>query len=161
MKIYLFPVVIAGFILTFIMQAFSYSTIGLQTQMLQKQLTEINQKLDKIQIQTQNQTAADPTAGKLKAITAKDSSFDSSDLLSPENLSKTLGATTDGTKVSLKPSWTAVDVYETTKASSKIVGKIDTGKTYPITQRSQDWYQIKLDNGVSAWVQAQFVYETL
>jgi hypothetical protein len=172
MKIFLFPVVIGGFIITFIFQGVMFANAGLQNQRLQKQLDELNQKLDRLQAVTDNeiipkisQTKSIPSPTNPSDSSSSSLSSDPNDLLSPSNLAKTLGAetTTPQTpdRISLKPSWKTVDTYETAKASSKIIGKIELGKSYIIIDKKTDWYQIKLDSQVNAWVQAQFVYETI
>jgi hypothetical protein len=172
MKIYLFPIVIGGFIVTFVLQAFMYSSVGLQSQMLQTRLEEINKKLDKLQTdidissslvgaRRDSPESATKSTSTIETNTS-DILVDPSDPLSAENLQKTLEATaTTGDNITLKASWNTVDVFETTKASSRIVGKISSGKTYKIAQRGNGWYKINLDANTAAWVQAQFVYETI
>ena len=173
MKIYLYPVIIGGFTLTVILQGVLFASSGLQSQHLQKQLDEVNQKLSDLQTLTNNEVVPgitkittknttqvlQPTSDNLTGST----NSDPNDLLSPENLSKTLGAATGtGTKgIKLKSNWTSVDVYESKQASSRIIGRIDANNTYLIISKNQDWYQIKLDAQTNAWVQAQFVNETI
>lgn len=108
MKIYLFPVVLGGFVITIILQAVLFASTGLQNQHLQKQLNDVTQRLDKLQSLTADNiatlvfkklmtdTPTDPAKSEVNLVQS-----DPNDLLSPENLSKILGEATGA--ANLKP----------------------------------------------------------
>ena len=76
-------------------------------------------------------------------------------------LEKQLPSTpTTATNIMLNPGWISIDAYEQPKAGSKIIGQAKKDQIYSITAKQDGWYQIKLENTASAWVQSQFVYET-
>lgn len=72
----------------------------------------------------------------------------------PSNVSTT------ATNIQLNPGWISIDAFEQPKAGSKIIGQANQNQLYSFTSKQDGWYQIKLENSISAWVQAQFVYET-
>ena len=55
--------------------------------------------------------------------------------------------------------WSKIDVYEKAVSSSKIKGSIKYGTIYFYHQKTNDWYEIYLDDGQSGWVRAQFLEE--
>lgn len=183
MKNYLPAIVFSGFIITIILQGVLFASTSLQSQHLKTQIAEISKKIDALQLASDNsldsisklkseiQTSEDKLLENSQALALAES--DPNNLLSATNLSKTLGTTTisptktnlptsetKNQKIRLKSNWNNVDVYETAKPSSRIIGQIGNGKDYPIITKQQDWYQIKIDTLTNAWVQSQFVYET-
>lgn len=56
--------------------------------------------------------------------------------------------------------WSEVDVFQDTVSSSKIIGQIEYGETYPFYESRGSWYQIELPSGQNGWVSANFVKET-
>lgn len=63
-------------------------------------------------------------------------------------------------QIKLNSGWISIDAFEQPKAGSKIIGQVKKDQLYPFTTKQSGWYQIKLEDNVSAWVQSQFVYET-
>lgn len=159
MKIYLFPIVIGGFVITIILQGVLFTSTSLQSQGLQKQLTELSEKLDQIKL---SGAVNSPEATKLKETLTKTkpAETDPDNLLSPEKLSQTLGTTTTS-NVRLKSGLTTAKAYENTETSSPVIGTIQANRDYPLVSYQGDWYLIKLDLGKNAWVQSSEVYETL
>lgn len=159
MKIYLFPIVIGGFVITIILQGVLFTSTSLQSQRLQKQITEVAQKLDQ---QKLSETVNSPDATKIKETLSKTKTTetDPNNLLSEEKLSQTLGTST-ASKVRLKPGLTTAKAYENTQTGSRVIGTIKDNQDYPLVSYQGDWYLIKLDIGNNAWVQNSDVYETL
>ena len=56
--------------------------------------------------------------------------------------------------------WSVIDVFQDTVSSSKIIGQIEYGETYPFFESQGNWYQIELPDGQVGWVSANFVKET-
>ena len=56
--------------------------------------------------------------------------------------------------------WSIIDVFQNTVSSSKIIGQIEYGETYPFFESQGNWYQIELPDGQDGWVSASFVKET-
>lgn len=61
---------------------------------------------------------------------------------------------------SLKPGWKSIDAFEKPLASSKIIGQIIANEKYPILNLQNNWYQLTIASGQSAYVQTQFIDET-
>ena len=169
MKGTLFSITLGGLALIVILQGVLFTSTSLQSQRLQKQVSELSQKFDDL----------DSTLSETRGLITKINSFideplpesedlsnlttnDPYNLLSPENLAQTLGVSTTATEktVRLQGSWNTIDVFETPKASSQVTGQLLSGKDYTVISKQQDWYQIKLNSLTSAWVSANFVYET-
>jgi hypothetical protein len=55
--------------------------------------------------------------------------------------------------------WEKVEVYEESKASSKIIGYAEYGTLYFLSQKEDNWCQIELEEGQLGWIQAQFISE--
>jgi len=174
MKNYIPALFFCGLVVLTLLQGFMFANSSSSISHLQDQLTQIEEKIDRLQTATTSDNQP-PLTSIINTATPSShidllASSDSDDLLSPENLSKTLSAATGsvsatptshiGSNVKTKSEWKAVDVYETTKTSSRITGQILSNKDYVIVERRQGWYLIKLDTNTSAWVQSQFVYET-
>jgi hypothetical protein len=167
MKVYLPALVFGGLIIMMILQGVLFTSTSLQSQHLQKQVTAISQKVDDLQNDTNkvldslakvnNETSLVDTEKQAETI----SEADPNNLLSPANLSQTLGTETSANnKLRLKTNWKSMDVYEAAHSGSRIVGQITSGLDYAIIGKQADWYQINLDTLTNAWVQAKFVYET-
>jgi peptidoglycan hydrolase CwlO-like protein len=95
MKNYLIPLSLGGLVLIVILQAILFASTGMQANRLQKQIDEVSQKFDRLQrsldstqkiITKINSFIDEP----LPSDSIKDNTPDSNDLLSPENLNKTL-----------------------------------------------------------------------
>ncbi len=157
MKLYLFPVVLGGFVLMFVFQGLQFVSTNLATQKLEKQLTELSEKVDKYQNQ---KPEAQTTTNKLQEIvTAKETTDNSGDdLLTPEKLSQTLGAES-GSHVRLVAEKQSLEAYEGTSATSRVTAHLQANKDYTVLDKQTGWYQIKIDPNTKAWVQAQYVYE--
>lgn len=56
--------------------------------------------------------------------------------------------------------WNTIDVFQDTVSSSKIIGQIEYGETYPFFESRGNWYRIELPSGQDGWVSASFVKET-
>lgn len=56
--------------------------------------------------------------------------------------------------------WDAIDVFQDTVSSSKIIGQIEYGEAYPFFESQGNWYRIELPSGQDGWVSASFVKET-
>jgi len=56
--------------------------------------------------------------------------------------------------------WDVIDVFQDTVSSSKIIGQIKYGETYPFFESRGSWYQIELPDGQDGWMSANFVKET-
>ena len=56
--------------------------------------------------------------------------------------------------------WNTIDVFQETVSSSKIIGQIEYGETYPFFESQGNWYRIELPGGQDGWVSANFVKET-
>ena len=156
-----------------------FTTTGIQNRDLQKQLADISLKLDKLQTLTNDGVMASIAKLNQQSSSTKSlvdtssnlSDIDTTGVLSPENLKKTLGAQTSVPQTTLTPTSSEkaitlksglnnIDVYEATKTSSHITGQLTSGKNYPIVSIQQDWYLIRLDATNNAWIQSQFVNET-
>lgn len=176
MKSYFFSIVIGGLLLIVLLQGVLFASTGLQSQNLQKQIKEVTKKLDVLQEKTDasfnsltqlkndNNLATNEKTTLDQILSLSDS--DPNNVLSPANLSQTLGAETTTiantiTKtLTLKPNWKTVDTYEAAKTSSRVIGQVLSNKEYPIVSKQTNWYQIKFDPLTNSWVQAQFVNET-
>ena len=55
--------------------------------------------------------------------------------------------------------WSTIDVFQDTVSSSRIIGQIEYGESYPFFESRGDWYQIELPGGQEGWVSASFVKE--
>ena len=55
--------------------------------------------------------------------------------------------------------WSTIDVFQDTVSSSKIIGQIEYGETYPFFESRGNWYRIELPSGQDGWVSASFVKE--
>lgn len=55
--------------------------------------------------------------------------------------------------------WSLIDIFEDSLSSSKIVGQMEYGKTYPFFESRGNWYLTKLPDGTEGWVTASFVKE--
>ncbi len=162
MKVLLFPVVIGGFVLVILFQAILFSSASTQHQASQKRLELIEKKIDLMQKSIDNDVI-----GKISNLkqtkTNEEPDTTLSGILSKENIEYTLGAQTTATAsaLTLKPQWNKTDVYEFSKASSKIVGEIQKGETYKVLDKLADWYKIQLNSKITGWVSVQFVNETI
>jgi hypothetical protein len=77
-----------------------------------------------------------------------------------EQLTSTLSANIDIKGiVKLKKNWQQAEVYETNRASAKILGKIVQGKLYFVYDKAPNWYKIEYENGQWGWVQTSLVEE--
>jgi hypothetical protein len=173
MKGSLFSFIFGGLVVTIVLQAILFASTGLQSSRLQNQVISVSQRLDKLQ-ETTGATLA--FISKLPGTTPNTSikyisllsENDSNGLLSPENLSQTLGTSTPPSptqtqvdkKIALKPGLNNIDAHEMSKSGSRIQGQLISGKEYSVIQKNADWYLINLDSKTTAWVQSQFVYET-
>jgi len=156
--------ILGGLVLTIILQGVLFASTGMQANRLQKELSEITIMLNKLQTTTDisltlasNKKEAVLGTTKLQEITQNQ---DPNDLLTPENLSLTLD-TPAANSVKLKPNQNNIDAYEATRTSSRITGQLVSGTDYSIITKQTGWYLIKLDTQTNAWVQAQFVNETI
>lgn len=61
--------------------------------------------------------------------------------------------------VQLKKNWQTADVFETPKASSKIVGQIIRDKIYFIFAKEDGWFKIDYKLSERGWVQASLIDE--
>jgi len=95
MKSSLFYFIFGGLVITIVLQAVLFASNGIQANAVQKQLTDINQKFDKLQnslndsqkiITKINSFIDEP----LPTDSSTETPIDPKDLLSPENLNKTL-----------------------------------------------------------------------
>jgi hypothetical protein len=59
------------------------------------------------------------------------------------------------------PKFPTIEVFELPLASSKVVSRLDFGKSYPFTSRQGEWYHLQLPDGLFGWVNAQLVKPTL
>lgn len=55
--------------------------------------------------------------------------------------------------------WGSVDIFEDSLSSSKIVGQMEYGETYPFFESRGSWYLVKLPDGTEGWVTTTFVKE--
>ena len=55
---------------------------------------------------------------------------------------------------------TPVDLFTDSSFASKIVGKAESGKSYPYKKRVDNWYKITLPDATEAWVFDRFVKES-
>jgi hypothetical protein len=55
--------------------------------------------------------------------------------------------------------WKRVDVYEKPNTSSKIISSISYDTIYFYGQKTDGWYQLNLDGGLTGWTQSQFLKE--
>ena len=161
MKILLFPVVIGGFIFVILFQGILFANTSTQFQTTQKKLDLVEKKLDLLQKSIETDVIGKLSTLKQTNVIKEDSALDG--LLSPENLALTLGAQTTATPsgITLKSQWNKTDVYESSKASSKIVGEIQKGQSYSMIEKNADWYKIQLNSKIVGWVSVQFVNETI
>jgi hypothetical protein len=162
MKVLLFPVVIGGFVLVLLFQGIQFASFSSSQQATQKKIDQLEEKIDLLQKSIDNDVVAKITSLKqTKSIT--DTNTDLTGLLSPENVAYTLGVQTTATPsaIALKSAWNKTDVYEQSKASSKIVGEIQKGQTYQVLEKLADWYKIQLNSKNTGWVSVQFVNETI
>lgn len=161
MKIFLFPVVIGGFVIMIIFQGILYAYTSSQFQAIQKQVITIEKKVDLIQNIINNDVVGKLSTLRQTNNTKVEPVLDG--LLSPDNLALTLGASTtlSPSTIILKNQWNKVDVYENSKASSKVVGQVQKNQNYQVLEKHPDWYKIQLDPTTIGWVQVQFVNETI
>lgn len=96
MKTSLFYFIFGGLVITVILQAALFASTGLQANRLEKQISEINQKFDKLE---SSMEATKKIITKINSFideplptdSTTNNSSDPNDPLSPENLEKTLG----------------------------------------------------------------------
>lgn len=162
MKVLLFPVIVGGFVLVIIFQGILFANNSANFQATQKKLDQIEKKVDLIQKSIDNDLIAKISSTKqTKTIVESDTTL--SGILSEENIAYTLGTQTTATpsSITLKPQWNKTDVYEFSKASSKMIGEIQKGQTYKVLDKASDWYKIQLNSKITGWVSVQFVNEEI
>ena len=155
MKVMIFPVLFGGFLITFIFLGISFSQSSLNFQKIEKRLEEQNKKISTLEEKI-DQPKVEVTNNNPKLTSKEDNIY--TDLLSPENLNYTLGTTTN-LHVSLKKPWNQADIYESSKANSKIVGQAKSDTSYQVIEKKDSWYHIKINNNQEGWIQNNFVDE--
>lgn len=159
MKIFVFPVIVGGFAITFILQGIQFSSQNLklneiksETEALRKEVQVLTKNLDNLTLRIEKISINNiaPPKSDLAQLDG---------LLSPEVLSQTLGATTSKS-VTVKSQWDKVDVYESSKLNSKVVGQATSGQNLPVITSNNGWYQVTLKENLSGWIQNTFVNES-
>jgi hypothetical protein len=107
-------------------------------------LSEVEEIKDDIEALRNEQAASGATLG----LTSNDT-FDYSDL-----------GNSIGNITITDSRWSTIDVFQDTVSSSKIIGQIEYGETYPFFESQGNWYRIELPSGQNGWVTASFVNET-
>lgn len=168
-------VTIACLVIVIAIQSFSLAQTSRSFTKNEKQLLELSAKLERLQPAPNEKVLSALTSLQDEIIryraeqnlTTPDGSDSASSL--SNTLDEALATLTDQTVISpyaplvkvvkLKPDWKNVDVYQQAKASSKVLGTATTNQSYLVTDEQSGWYQIRLDQVTSGWLQSQFVYE--
>lgn len=106
-------------------------------------LSEVGDIKDDIEALRDEQAASGTTLG-----------FTSSDTYNYSDLGSSIGNITI-----VDSKWSTIDVFQDTLSSSKIIGQIEYGETYPFFESQGNWYRIELPSGQDGWVSASFVKE--
>jgi hypothetical protein len=122
---------------------------------ISKQLSEIKDELAKIRAEQRgiNQVLGAADKGSIKEFT------EALENLKSINEENQPSPTPLGYVKTNSSQFNSVDIYQSPSFSSTVIGQMENAKSYPFSEKNNNWYQIEMATGTKGYVNAKFVIE--